>query len=148
MKKFFTLVYFIVLILCTSCSTKPLDNKSQQVNNIGANFNHHDNEYVLMVTNENPSNSKNITYGEAFSYFFSYPSWIYFESTDGNHVVEFSGDCIYQNSPVKATIQFVVDEENGIFTAEYLELNGTAQSNILLVTLIEKVFEEANRHIK
>lgn len=68
-----------------------------------------------MVKGEYRADAPDVTYEDAFTSFFATPRWKYFESEDGQDVVEFTGDCTYQDVPVKARIQFVVDEENGIF---------------------------------
>ncbi len=82
-----------------------------------------------------------ITYGTALNDFFSDPEWSYFESTTGEHVVEFEGGFSYDNSPATARIQFIIDLDEGTFSAAYLAINDVAQNKLMLAALIKKVFE-------
>lgn len=116
-------------------------------------------EHVLMVKNGHTNSYPNITYADAFEGFFAYPTWKYFVGTkegpdeDGDGVpdytqenvdiVEFTGYCTYQETEVKALIQFTLDQEAGTFTATYLSFNGVPQNNFMLYTILEKAFEEA-----
>lgn len=96
--------------------------------------------YVNMVKNATHK-TYGIQYGTAFNAFFSSPKWSYFKASSGEHVVEFEGTFSYDGAPAKAKIQFVVDVDEGTFTAYHLSIDGVAQSKILLSTLIKKVFE-------
>ena len=96
--------------------------------------------YINMVKNAKNS-TYGITYGSAFNSFFSSPSWEYFESTTGKHVVEFEGDFLYSGVPTTARIQFTLDLSGGTFTATYLAFDEEAQTKLMLSAMIEKVFE-------
>lgn len=96
--------------------------------------------YVTMVKDATNSNY-GITYEKAFNAFFANPEWSYFKATSGEHVVEFEGEFSYDNAPATATIQFVVDVDEGTFSAYHLSINGVDQSRLMLATLIQKVFE-------
>lgn len=100
------------------------------------------NKYVQMVKGGRPNAYPNITYEAAFSAFFSSPKWRYFESDAGKKVVEFTGKCKYQDVPVKALLQFVIDEQGGTFEAAHLSLNKIPQNKLHLFAIIEKVFDE------
>lgn len=99
-------------------------------------------QYIQMVVNgyrvEDPEHS----YGEAFDAFFAFPHWEFFVSEEDEKVVEFTGDCTYQDAPVTACIQFVIDEENSTFEAAWLDLNGVPQDTLTLNALITKAFDE------
>lgn len=99
-------------------------------------------QYIQMVVNgyrvEDPEHS----YGEAFDAFFASPHWKFFVSEEDEKVVEFTGDCTYQDAPVTACIQFVIDEENSTFEAAWLDLNGVPQDTLTLNALITKAFDE------
>jgi hypothetical protein len=118
-----------------------LDNASKELEDTIANAADSDNKYVLMVRNGYRENDPSITYDTAFSSFFGTPRWNYFKGENGEDVVEFTGDCIYQDVSVKARIQFVVDEENGTFDATYLAVNEVPQNMFLLVNLIDQAFD-------
>ena len=70
--------------------------------------------------------------------FFGSPSWYEFESTTGKTVIEVSGTLSYRGLPADATIQFVVDALGG-FEATYLEVDGEAQSLLVLAGLFDKM---------
>ena len=101
------------------------------------------NRYVQMVRNGSPMTWPNVTYDEAFSNFFGSPRWTHFVSDDGLQVVQFTGDMEYGGSPVNALIQFVVDMESGTFDATFLSFNEVPQTQLMLLTLINTVFDDS-----
>ncbi len=132
------LVFVVILIVGNSIAVQNV--KKEAVDAI-ANVADSGNKYVQMVKNGYRENNPDLTYDKAFSAFFGTPRWKYFEGDGGQNVVEFTGDCTYQDVPVKARLQFVVDEENGTFNAEYLAFNEVPQSLLIMASLIEKAFE-------
>ena len=66
---------------------------------------------ISMVQNGHPELIPNITYKEAYDYFFADPEWRGFTADDGAEVVEFSGECTYYDEDAKVYIQFVIDDE-------------------------------------
>lgn len=112
-------------------------------------------ETVLSVKNACPEAYPDITYDEAFSAFFSYPSWRHFKGTrngpddDGDgqpdyveenvDIVEFTGNCIYSDTEVKALIQFEIDGD--MFSPEFCSFNKVPQSRLMMNSLILKAFE-------
>ena len=96
--------------------------------------------YVTMVK-EATNSTYGITYGDAFDSFFSDPEWDYFKASTGEHVVEFEGGFLYDGAPATATIQFVLDMEEGTLTVYHLSINGVDQSKLMLSALVKKVFE-------
>lgn len=82
-----------------------------------------------------------VTYGAAFNSFFTSPSWEYFSASSGEDVVEFSGGFLYDGSPATATIQFVLDIDEGMLEVYHLSINGVGQSQMMLSVLLQKVFE-------
>lgn len=141
MKKVIVLLTAIILIL-SGCSCATIDGAGKEMQDTIANVADADNKYVLMVKGGYQADNPDVTYDQAFSAFFSTPRWKYFESEDGQDVVEFTGDCTYQDVPVKARLQFVVDEEAGTFEATALAFNEVPQSNLIMLALITKAFEE------
>jgi hypothetical protein len=96
--------------------------------------------YVATITNAY-MNGTSYTYDEVFSNFFSFPIWTHFTSSDGQEVVEFKGNCTYDNEPVRAKIQFVITyetEESISWEASYLSFNNVNQPLIMLAALMEK----------
>ena len=141
MKKMIALLVVIMLLL-SACSSATIDGAGKELEDTIANATDADNKYVQMVKGGYRADNPNVTYEDAFTSFFGTPRWKYFESEDGQDVVEFTGDCTYQDVPVKARIQFVVDEENGTFEASYLAFNEVPQDALTLAAVISKAFEE------
>lgn len=98
-------------------------------------------KYIEIVKNGYNENYPDVTYETAFSAFFDTPRWSYFKSDDELDVVEFTGDCTYRDTSVKARIQFTVDKDNGIFEAVYLAFNEVPQDMFTMVALFTEVFE-------
>ena len=100
------------------------------------------NKYVDFVKSGHPNLYPNTNYGEAFGAFFSNPKWKYFKSDNGQDVVEFSGGCSYQGAEVTATLQFILDYEDGTFETGAFDMNGVPQIQLVTNAIISKVFEE------
>ncbi len=98
-------------------------------------------EYVNYVKEGYPESYPYITYGQAFNDFFGDPEWKYFKSSDENDIVEFSGKCTYMDAEVTATIQFVLDIDNGTFVPGYFDMNGVPQNEWMTLFIINKVFD-------
>ena len=96
--------------------------------------------YVTIVKTTKNSNY-GVTYGAAFNSFFTNPRWEYFSASSGEDVVEFSGGFYYDGSPATATIQFVLDMDEGTLEVYHLSINGVGQSRLMLGVLVQKVFE-------
>ena len=96
--------------------------------------------YVSLVKTTVNSNY-GISYGSAFNAFFSSPSWEYFKASSGEDVVEFEGIFSYDGNPAVATIQFVLDLDEGMLEVYHLSINDVAQSKLMLSALLEVVFE-------
>ena len=84
-----------------------------------------DDERIDGVKGGNPSLIPNITYEDAYAHFFGNPTWRYFDADDGSEVVEFVGDCTYNDDPAEVYIQFVLGDDD-TFTMHYarLKVNG------------------------
>lgn len=120
--------------------------------------------YILMVkTAINESYDGEITYGDAFDEFFSNPQWTYFngvwesfdddgdgepdEIVDDVDVVEFTGSCQYRGVSVDALVQFVLDLDEGKFSAKYLSFNDIPQDMFTMSSLFNTVFSDyINNH--
>lgn len=115
-------------------------------------------EIVKSVKNGYPNAYKNITYGDAFTYFFEDPSWISFVGlpkvldVDGDgvvefegsnyNIVEFTGKCYCNNVVTKVLIQFVLSKDDDTFIAAYLSYDDKPQSCYEMYNLFDTVFEE------
>lgn len=99
------------------------------------------NENIQFVKSGTNSAYPNTTYGEAFDNFFDHPKWGYFTTDSGEDVVEFTGECLYDNVEVEVLMQFTLDKDAGTFEANYLSINDVPQSYLMLSALLEVVFE-------
>lgn len=140
MKTIYLLLLVGLLALCSACSNSSLKSAEEELKDGVASVMDSDNKYVLMVKNGYRENTPGLTYDKAFSNFFTTPRWKYFKGDNEQEVVEFTGDCTYQDATVKAKIQFVVDEKQKTFNATYLSFNEVPQNMFILSALIEKAF--------
>ena len=143
MKKQMLVFSLLLLILCSGCSGSVADSIGKDVEDTIAHSQSANDKYVQMVKNGYPSSHPSVSYDQAFTAFFSSPQWKHFKAEDGREVVEFTGDCTYQNTPVKARIQFVVHEQQETFETAYLAFNEVPQNKLILTALIEKAFSSA-----
>lgn len=139
-KLYLGVLLLVILALCSACSNAAVKNAGEEVKDSVAGAMDGQNKYVQFVKNGYRENNPDLTYEKAFSTFFGSPQWKYFKGDEGEDVVEFTGDCTYQDAPVKARIQFVVDEKQGTFEATYLAFNEVPQNKLILASLIEKAF--------
>lgn len=82
-------------------------------------------ENIELVQNGHPTMIPDITYKQAYEYFFGNPQWRGFKADSGEDVVEFSGDCTYNNEDAVAYIQFTIEDDD-TFSMNYaqIEVNG------------------------
>ena len=99
-----------------------------------------ENKYINYVKEGNPELYPDITYGQAFGDFFNNPKWKYFVSDGGLDVVEFSGGCLYADTEVTVSIQFVLNVDEGSFTIEYFDMNDVPQRELMTMEIIVNVF--------
>ena len=144
MKKLYLLLIAFTLILCTACSDTSQQNtesdSGEPATSVSTASSNSDHRCVQLVKNGYRAGLQDLTYGEAFSDFFVNPQWQYFESRTGKDIVQFTGECIYQEVNVEARVQFVVDESANTFRATYLAFNEVPQNTLALSALIEKAF--------
>lgn len=99
-------------------------------------------KYIDFVKQSSPWAYPDITYGEAFESFFDKTKWKYFKSENEEDIVEFSGECTYQEAKVTATLQFILSYAEGTFETGYFGMNGVPQNGLMTFAIISKVFEE------
>lgn len=73
-----------------------------------------DQNLINKVRDYAPSDTKGITYGEAFAAFYGDPTWKSFTTAENENVVEFSGKCTYKGKTGEAYLQFTVDTDGSI----------------------------------
>lgn len=101
-----------------------------------------ENAYVKTVKEAQPETFPGCAYGAAFEEFFTSPQWEYFESTDGQNVVEFTGECMYAGARTKARMQFVVGKDNKTVSTGALYYNNTPQTRKIITDSLNKIFEQ------
>ena len=96
--------------------------------------------YIGTVKLGSPIAYPNQTYGEAFENFFSSPKWKYFQSDDGEDIVEFTGKCNYLGLPTDVKIQFQLYPDKDRFEWIYLGIDGADQNQFMIDVLAETIF--------
>lgn len=130
---------------CTQETAKDVQKQAedvvQEVADQAENIADSGDEHVVSVKNGYPEAYPEITFGEAFDSFFDSPTWKYFESEEGENVVEFTGYCMYQDVEVKARLQFILADD-GTFSSGALSFNDVPQSQLITGAMLEKAFEQ------
>ncbi len=143
MKIFSCKVIIVILMLtlsgCGSTSQVSNDAKNAVTDEV-SNLADKDNQYVLSVKNGTLSTYPNIKIVDAFNNFFDSGKWKYFKSTDAKNIIEFTGYCMYSNTKVKATLQFILN--NNSLEIGALTFNEVPQNEDTENALLEKVFEQ------
>lgn len=98
-------------------------------------------KFIQTVKNAHPESFSGCTYGKAFDEFFTSPQWDYFESTNGQDVVEFTGECMYAGSPTKARMQFTVSSSS-VVTTGALYYNNAPQTTKIITESLNRIFEQ------
>lgn len=123
MKKFFIALCLIASVFFTSC----FEDKA-----------------ISIVKNGHFSGYTNMTVGEAVNGFFANQKWTSGIPTDEEFsefmLVNVEGKILYNEKKVNAEIQFLVDEDTGVFELYAFEMNGIPQNDIMKLYLIESMF--------
>lgn len=73
--------------------------------------------------------------------FMGSPSWKSGKSADGKVFVNVAGDITFQDKPVRAMVQFIVEGESFSFSA--FEMNGVPSANLIAIGLLNKMCASA-----
>lgn len=95
---------------------------------------------LYLVQNGNLYNYQGPIIGEGFHKYFINPQWTYFESIEGDHVVEFTGEYYQEDELVKMLVQFTVNLEDQSFYVNYKEKNEKFISDSHWVELLDSIF--------
>lgn len=150
-KKCMAAVCMVVSLALAGCSTSLVEKKvtdaANEINDQVADVTDRQDEHVLFVKNGHPVSYPNISYGKALDEFFDDAKWKYFKGESGEDVVEFTGYCLYQDTKVKARLQFILDMDEGTFTQGALSFNDVPQNNLITGTMLVKAFDQyAEKH--
>ncbi len=131
-------------ILLSSCSVET----EEKLNDIGTTLTDHIsnvvdqvNPHVLSVKNGYMTNRPNLLIGDTFSNFFASPTWTNFKAESGENIVEFTGYMMYEETRVKARLQFIV-QEDGAFEIGALSFNEVPQNEFVTLMVFNAIFEE------
>lgn len=133
------LTFFLLLTACSSNSEKSIEDVTtdivDQINSIADNVDPH----VLSVKGGTLSNYPNQPIGDSFSEFFDNPTWEYFVADSGEEIVEFAGNLMYEETEVKARLQFIMHQDN-TFEVGALSFNDVPQNIIVTNQMLRAVF--------
>ncbi len=99
--------------------------------------------YVETIQATNLEDSE-YTYEEIFNDFFANPTWEHFTSEDGKDVVEFTGECTYDESEVKVTIQYLITNETETtleWELVYFDIDGESQELSMFDGMVKAAIE-------
>lgn len=102
--------------------------------------------YIEMVQDCCPEIYPDVSYGEAFDNYFSSPEWEYFETEDGEQVVEFNGQCLFLDENADVKVQFLLtdlENEDHEYKIEicYLGINDISQVELVQLGFFADIFE-------
>lgn len=98
--------------------------------------------YIYMVQNGCPEAYPEISYGDAFKYFFEDCHWRYFYAEEKDKdVVEFHGNCLFDEEKINVGVQFLVDYEEGTFELHTTTIDNESQTKLISGLLMVSVFE-------
>ena len=104
-----------------------------------------ENGNVALVKNGTLNSCPNTTVKQMVDSYMGNPSWESGVSEDGEVFVNVGGDIHFVDKPVRAVIQFSVNEKKGSFEYTALEFNGVPQMKLLAIPLMGKMCESASK---
>lgn len=148
MKKIMGSIVLSAILLAAGCSKDDVDkvvNKAdKKVKEEVAVATTKDHEYVQQIKTAKLPGYENMMIEEAFHKFFKNPKWKYLVSEDHEDLVEFTGNCAYQEQEVKAKIQFVLNKENQTFKLKAMALNDIAQNGLTTAAMLHSIYDGDN----
>lgn len=97
-----------------------------------------DDKYVQTVKNGSLDMAKGVPIGKAFDQFFNNGKWESFVSDNNERIVEFNGECRWNNNPATCCIQFRI-LNNSRFEVCYLDINGVSMNWLDGSSILNKV---------
>lgn len=98
-------------------------------------------KYINIVKQGSFDSYPTVEIGKAFNQYFSNAEWEAFESTRGDQVVEFTGQCYFLDELTDVTMQFVIYSDE-TFSVEYLSFDNETQGAWMTTILISTVMED------
>ena len=100
-----------------------------------------DDKYVQTVKNGSLEMASGVPIGKAFDQFFSNEKWKSFVSDNNERIVEFNGECRWNNNPATCCVQFRMLSENR-FEVSYLDINGVSMNWLDGSSILNKVLHQ------
>ena len=100
-----------------------------------------DEKYVQSVKNGTMYMAPNAPVGKAFDQFFKNGKWKSFVSDKNDRIVEFTGECNWNNRPAKLTAQFKLYKDNS-FELAYLDINGNPTTVLDGLDIMQKILHQ------
>lgn len=100
-----------------------------------------DDKYVQTVKNGSLDMAKGVPIGKAFDQFFSNEKWESFVSENNERIVEFNGECRWNNNPATCCVQFRILNDSR-FEVSYLDINGISMNWWDSSSILNKVFQQ------
>lgn len=100
-----------------------------------------DDKYVQSVKNGTMYMAPNAPVGKAFDQFFKNGKWKSFVSDKNDRIVEFTGECNWNNKPAKLTAQFKLYKDNS-FELAYLDINGNPTTVLDGLDIMQKILHQ------
>lgn len=152
MKKVMGSILLSAILLAAGCSKDDVDeavNKAdKKVKEEVAVATTKDHEHVQQIKTAKLPDYEKVTIEEAFHKFFKNPKWKYFVSEDHEEIVEFTGNCVYQEQEVKAKIQFVLNKGDQTFKLKAMALNDIAQNELITAAMLQSIYDGDNQEEK
>ena len=149
MKKIMGSILLSAILLAAGCSKDDVDeavNKAdKKVKEEVAVATTKDHEHVQQIKTAKLPGYEKMPIEEAFHKFFKNPKWKYFVSEDHEEIVEFTGNCVYQEQEVKAKIQFVLNKEDQTFKLKAMALNDIAQNELITAAMLQSIYDGDNQ---
>ena len=98
-------------------------------------------KYLNIVKQGSFDSYPTVKIGKSFNQYFLNPEWDSFESTRGDNVVEFTGQCYFLDEVTDVTMQFVIYADETM-SVEYLSLDNETQDDVMTAILISTVMED------
>lgn len=136
-------IFMLFLAACSNATEQEINDVTTTIKDQASNIRDKDDPHVLSVKNGYFENHSDKSVGEAFNDFFGDPTWQHFKAETGEQVVEFTGYMMYQETKVKARLQFIVKDDD-TFEIGALSFNDVPQKELIKGQVLSAVFEVEN----
>ncbi len=123
--------------------TSVKDGVESEFSNIASitTFDNIESQSLYLVKNSNLYNYNQATISEAFDTYFTNTKWEYFESLEGDDVIEFTGQCYYGGELSNILIQFTVNLDDESFYVNYKEKDEEFMLDSYWINLLNSIFK-------